>query len=281
MEHRLFAGAVAFVLALWAAGGIGVTPPGEFSRRSSLRAATLAIGAFLTLTVAGSTWLDLPSSDWRGALYTALGLLISLAAAYSAGTAQEESVETQKEIHKFLMEKVNSRSQRTATVISLCENAEQMFRAVTYFPVVGVQDAPDSAPREYLNALEKLLEGGTVEVTLVSVTCAEAREFAIQRNFGQDSLNALEAAEKRLDWLKRRYPGRFRMTTVPGSAITINVCHNHEAALIYFMSAENDKGYGFKSNDSLIRDIAEGSAIRYSSYRERERKSSRHPFKRR
>jgi hypothetical protein len=228
----------------------------------------------LTVLVVISTLLSIPSSpNWRSAIYVILGFLISWVATRSTDLNQVAmQQQTQEEIRKLFMQRVSSRSERTAAVISLCKDAESIFRAVTYFPVVGIQDNPKSAPSEYLNALESILKKEEVEVTLVSVSCAEAREFAIRRNFGQDSLNALEWAEERLRGLTRRYRNHLRIVTVPGSAITMNVCHNHKSALVYFMSPTEDNGKGFKSNDPVVLEVAEGGATRYASYRELERK---------
>jgi hypothetical protein len=234
----------------------------------------LALGVLLTLLVVVSTTFDFPGTEGRAALYAVAGLLVSLGAAYSTELGQDE-------IRNFLMKRVNSRRERTAAVISLCEKAEEEFCAVTYFPVVGIQDDPGSAPGKYLNALEKILEEKMVEVTLVSVSCAEAREFAKERSFRKSSLNALNWVEGRLAELVNRFPERLTWITVPGSAITINVCHNGSTALLYFMSPTDDKGSGFMSNDPKVLAVAEGGVNRYASYRERERKLPLPSFKRR
>ena len=246
-------------------------------RRS--RTVILLGGIFLTLLIAITTQTEFPSSAWRTALYAAVGVGVTLAAAYWTGVVEERREEaeqrmvgSQVEIRDFLMKRVNSRRERTAAVISLCENAVEEFCAVTYFPVVGIQDDPGTAPSEYLSALEKILEEKRAEVTLVSVSCAEAREFAVERNFRKNSLNALDWVEGRLEELVNRFPERLTMITLPGSAITINVCHNGSAALVYFMSPSDDKGSGFMSNDPKVLAVAEGGMTRYASYRERERR---------
>lgn len=241
------------------------------------RTVILLGGILLTLLIAVTTQTGVPPSAWRVALYTAIGVGVTLAAAYWTGAleerrqeAEERMVGSQIEIRDFLMQRVNSRRERTAAVISLCKEANTEFRAVTFFPVVGIQDDPGSAPREYLNTLEERLDD-EVEVTLVSVSCAEARAFGAERNFSAASLKALDWIEERLQGLLRRYPDRLTMITIPGSAITVNVCHNESTTLMYFMSAIDDQGFGFKSDDPLVRTVAKGGAARYASYRERER----------
>jgi hypothetical protein len=248
-----------------------MTPSGDSARERSFRTTTFALGAVLTLLVVVTTVLDIPSSDLRAAGYTAIGFVISLIAAYSTGVTQGRLNDTQEEIRKVLMDRVNSRQERTQAVIEICEQAQEEFRAVTYFPAVGIQDDPDNAPRKYLNALENLLED-EVKVTLVSVTCAEARIFGAEREFSNASLKALDYVEERLESLLRHYSDDLTIITLPGSAMTLNVCHNHETALIYFMSPIDDRGMGFRSSDSLIKQVAKGGATRYASYGERERR---------
>jgi hypothetical protein len=117
-----------------------MTPTGGPARERSFRTTTFALGAVLTLVVAITTVIDLPSSDLRAAGYTAIGFVLSLMAAYSTGVTQEKIQIAQKEIRNILMDKVNSREERTQAVIKICEEAKQEFRAVTYFPAVGIQD---------------------------------------------------------------------------------------------------------------------------------------------
>lgn len=228
------------------------------------------MGLILTGFIALSTHLAIPSStNWRTAIYTVLGLLLTLAAAYSDGKSQRKIQRGQEDIRTFLMERVNSRKERTAAVIELCKNAGTVFRAVTYFPVVGIQDDPDSAPSAYLNALEESLKTN-VKVTLVSASCEEARGYCEQQDFGAASLKAMDWIEGRLNELRLRFPEKLTIITLPGSAITVNVCHNDSTALMYYMSPEDDDGSaGFKSTDPLILAVGKGGADRYISYMER------------
>lgn len=247
-----------------------MTPSGDSAQERSFRTTTFALGAVLTLLVVATTVLDTPSPELRAAGYTAIGFVISLVAAYSTGVTQGRLHDTQEEIRNVLMDRVNSRQERTEAVIEICKEATEEFRAVTYFPAVGIQDDPDNAPRRYLNALETLLKD-EVKVTLVSVTCAEARIFGAEREFSHTSLRALDYVEERLESLLRHYSDDLTIITLPGSAITLNVCHNHKTALVYYMSPIDDRGLGFKSSDDLIKRVAKGGATRYASYGERER----------
>lgn len=216
------------------------------------------LGAVVTAVVVASTLLEKPSdAGQRAGLYAVLGIVATIVVAVS-------SEKIQGEIREFLMERVRSRRARTAAVIDLCEKADHEFCAVTYFPVVGIRDDPHTAPRRYLNALEEKLDE-KVKVTLVSVSCAEAKEYSEDRGFTPESIDALIWVERRLEELVARYPN-LRIITVPGSAITVNVCHNEEAALVYHMSPDNDNGLGFKSADPLVVDVAKGGALRYATY---------------
>jgi hypothetical protein len=218
-----------------------------------------AVGLGLTIAVVVSTLLGVPSSSGaRAAAYAVAGVGCTVFVAFNQERIQEE-------IRRFLMERVNSRRARTRLVIDLCREAEDEFRAVTFFPVVGIQDDPKSSPREYLNALETKLEVDHVEVTLVSMSCAEARDYCLERGFNHGSIKALDWVEPRLEGLIRRFPDLLTVITIPGAAITVNLCHNHQTALIYHIDPEGDKGSGIKSNDRDVVEVAKGGVTRYAT----------------
>lgn len=233
------------------------------------RNALIVVGFALTVCVVVSTWLGIPSSSGaRAAGYAIVGVGCTVFVAINQGKIQEE-------IRRFLMERVNSRSARTRLVIDLCRKAEDEFRAVTFFPVVGIQDDPKSSPREYLNVLEKRLEDDGLEVTLISMSCAEARDYCLDRGFNHGSIKALDWVEIRLKGLIDRFPDLLTVITVPRAAITVNLCHNHEAALIYHIDPEGDRGSGFKSNDRDLVDFAKGGVTRYATSMLRSREDPR------
>jgi hypothetical protein len=234
----------------------------------------ISVGLIVTTVVAISTqWAFPPSNDWRTALYVLLGILVTLVLANTSDVVQGKIQKVQFEIRDFLMERLGSRHERTAALIELCRTAGHEFRAVTYFPVVGIQDDPETAPAEYLRALEETL-AKEVDVTLVSVSCTEARRHCELENFGDASTEALEWVEDRLKGLARRFPNNLELITVPGDAITVNVCHNDSTALMYHVDLKNDKdldqeqnkGFGFKSADARILAVAKGGVTRYRRY---------------
>jgi hypothetical protein len=227
------------------------------SRRAHVAFAAAAL--LITLAVVVSTLRDWPSSDhWRTACYVILGILATLWVAHTAHRVQQE-------IKDFLMERVNSRKQRTDAVVDLCRCAEREFRAVTFFPAVGIRDAPNRVPGVYLHAIEEALSNG-VDVTLVSVSCEEAKNYCEEKEFDNDSIEALSWVEERLNELSARFVDQFTWITVPGEAITVNVCHNESAALMYHMSLKDDDGDGFRSTDARIVAVAKGGFDRYRKY---------------
>ena len=234
----------------------------------------VAVGLIVTAVVAISTqWAFPPSNDWRTALYVLLGILVTLVLANTSDVVQRKIQKVQFEIRDFLMERLGNRHERTAAVIELCRTAGHEFRAVTYFPVVGIQDDPKTAPAEYLRALEETL-AKEVKVTLVSVSCTEARRYCELENFDEASIETLEWVEDRLKGLSSRFPDNLELITVPGDAITVNVCHNDSTALMYHVDlkddkdddSEKDKGFGFKSADARILAVAKGGVTRYRHY---------------
>ncbi len=120
-------------------------------------------------------------------------------------------------------------------------------------------------------AIEDALERG-VEVTLVSISLDEALAYSRENKFDQSCLDALERIELRMRQLDRRFKKLIRIEVV-GKAITVNVCHNESAALIYHMSLGikqreygDDFGAGFKSSDARIVTIAKGGFSRYRQF---------------
>lgn len=224
-----------------------------------VRPLTIAVAVLICLGVIASTEYGVPHSEsWRGAIFVLIGILATL---WVAGTAQM----VQEEIRDFLMERVNSRSQRTVAVIELCNCAVHEFRAVTFLPAVGVRDEPEHGPGEYLHAVEDALSRG-VRVTLVSVSCDEAKAYCEGKDFGDDSCDALGWIGGRLTELSERFEETLDWITVPGEAITVNVCHNESAALMYHMGLECDDGDGFRSTDARILSVAKGGFSRYEEY---------------
>lgn len=237
-------------------------------RRHGSQIIILVVGAGVTAVVALSTQLGLPSDDgWRTALYVLLGVAVTLVVATTTDGVHRKIQGVQWEIRDFLMERVNSRNERTAAVIDLCRKASHEFCAVTFFPAVGIRDDPESAPGEYLHALEEALAKKEIRVTLVSVSCEEAREYCKQNSgFHPASYDALDWIGDRLKGLERRFPERLELIHVPGEAITVNVCHNESTALMYHMSMTNDDGAGFRSTDARIVAVAKGAFSRYMDY---------------
>lgn len=222
-------------------------------------------GAIFTLAVVLTTTRGIPEDpESRAAVYAILGVGMTVIATFLTEKTQGRIARDQSSIKNFLMRQVNSRPARTNAVIELCKEAETEFCAVTYFPVVGIQDDPDFAPLEYLNTLEGKLAKG-VKVVLVSVSCAEARKYCEETKFskGSASIKALARVEGRLTYLRTHFPDDLTVITVPGSAITVNVCHNDSTALLYHMSPV-DEGSGFQSNYPLVLDVAKGGAQRYA-----------------
>ncbi|HEX4465014.1 MAG TPA: hypothetical protein VH042_10280 [Solirubrobacterales bacterium] len=219
----------------------------------------------MTGAVAASTqWAFPPSNSWRTAVYVLIGVIVTLVVADIANFIQEKIHKVQVEIQNFLVEIVNTRQKRAAAVIDLCRTADREFRAVTFFPAVGVQDDPKRVPAQYLQALEEALEGD-VDVTLVSVSCEEAKQYCTERGLKEGSSEALTWIESRLKELDGRFD-TLTWITVPGDQITINVCHNESAALMYHMALASDEGSGFKSTDARIIDVAKGGFERYEEY---------------
>jgi hypothetical protein len=223
------------------------------------RAVIIGVGSVATILIALTTQLAFPpSEDWRTAVYVFLGLLVTVVVADTADIIQ-------RQIRDFLMERVNSRNERTAAVIGLCREAAHEFRAVTYFPVVGLRDEPDFAPAEYLRAIEGALDE-EVDVTLVSISCEEAKRHCEEQGFGTRSVEALDWIAQRLEGLERRFADRFTVITVPPSAITVNICHNESSALMYHVGLDDDDGSGFKSTDARIVAVAKGGFARYQEF---------------
>jgi hypothetical protein len=123
----------------------------------------------------------------------------------------------------------------------------------------------------YLRAIEKALLQ-EVDVTLVSVSCAEALAYCEDNGFSEGSCEALVWIGVRLEELSERFnnkhsKNRLTWITVPGEAITLNVCHNESTALIYHMSlGDEDDGDGFRSTDARIVAVAKGGFSRYRKY---------------
>jgi hypothetical protein len=233
------------------------------------RAIIIGVGSVTAAVAAVSTQFAFPpSTSWRSLLYFLLGVMVTIAIAYMSDVVQDTIHRVQLEIKDFLMEMVNSRHERTAAMIDLCRNAAHEFCAVTYLPVVGIQDDPETAPGEYLRALEEILLK-EASVTLVSVSCREAREYCEARDeFDDSSRDALLWVEERLAGLVRRFPEKFQVITIPGEAITVNVCHNDSTALMYHVGLDGDSGAGFKSTDARIVAVAKGGVERYAKYNE-------------
>lgn len=197
-----------------------------------------------------------PSNGWGAVVYGVVGVLVTLWVAHVAHGIQEE-------IRNFLMGKVNSRHERTDAVIAMCEEADSVFCAATFFPAVGIRDNPETKPSEYLIALEKALERD-VNVSLVSVSFAEARQYCTKKRFPAPSLKALDWIEKRLSELEGRFPDALSRREIAGNLMTTNVCFNDSSALLYHMSlVSDDDGAGFKSSDARILAVAEGGFSRY------------------
>lgn len=219
--------------------------------------ASAALLALLTLTSVP------PDSAWREATFVFLGIAATL-------WVSDIAYRVQWEVRNFLMGRVNSRLERTDAVIELCESANHEFRAATFFPSVGVRDDPERGPTRYLAAIENALERG-VEVTLVSVSLLEALAYSRENKFDQSCLDALDRIELRMKQLDQRFKSMNRIEVV-GKAITVNVCHNESAALIYHMSlgvkakGADDFGAGFKSSDARIVAIAKGGFSRYRQF---------------
>jgi hypothetical protein len=225
----------------------------------------VVVGFLAAAAIAALVLTDFPADgEWRDATYVFLGVVATL---WVADTAHR----VQSEIRNFLMGRVNSRLERTDAVIELCRAANHEFRAATFFPAVGVRDDPERAPTRYMAAIEDALERG-VEVTLVSISLDEALAYSRENKFDQPCLDALERIELRMRQLDRRFKKLMRIEVV-GKAITVNVCHNESAALIYHMSlgvrqkeAGDDFGAGFKSSDARIVAIAKGGFSRYRQF---------------
>jgi hypothetical protein len=183
-----------------------------------------------------------------------------------ANYLQENVQKVQLEIQKFLLEQVNTRQKRAAAVIDICQIADTEFRAVTFFPAVGVQDDPTDVPAKYLLALEAALVRG-VRITLISVSGKEAKAYCRNnpKEFTEASTDSLGWIQARLEELEGRFDNlRWRTTT--GDMIAINVCHNESAALMYHMGLDGDSGSGFRSTDARVLDVAKGVFSRYRRY---------------
>jgi hypothetical protein len=254
-------------------------PEGRVERRRARDYSYLvliALGAGFILAVVLTTVLESPKDpEDRATLYAVLGGIMSVLVAF-LGLQGQKRVETgQTRIQSFFTAQLNSRHDRTNAVIEICEKAKTEFCAVTYFPVVGIQDDPDSAPFEYLNMLERKLNAKK-RVVLVSVSCAEARKYCEEKAVYfprvKDSLKALAKVESRLTDLVKHHTEHLTLITVPGSAITVNVCHNESTALMYHMTPRteaDDNGSGFTSRDPLVVSVAKGGAERYATYSHR------------
>lgn len=228
-------------------------------RGSHLMTVTVAF-AVAGVVAAMTHWQIPPGSSWRNTIFVVIGVLATLWVADIAYTVQ-------REIRDFLMERVNSRPQRTNAVIELCRCATHEFRAVTFLPAVGVRDDPAVAPGVYLRAVEEALAAPrNVKVTLVSVSCADARAYCEEKEFSDASIEALDWIENRLTELRERFPDQLTWITVPGEAITVNVCHNESTALMYHMGLKKDDGDGFRSTDARILAVAKGGFSRYAKY---------------
>lgn len=214
------------------------------------------------LVAAATRWQIPHGADWRDAAFVVIGVLATLWVADIAYTVQ-------REIRDFLMERVNSRPQRTHAVIELCRCATHEFRAVTFLPAVGVRDDPALAPGIYLRTVEEAL-ARNVKVTLVSVSSADARAYCEEKEFSDASIEALGWIENRLTELRERFPERLTWITVPGEAITVNVCHNESTALMYHMGLKKDDGDGFRSTDARILAVAKGGFSRYAKYNQQQ-----------
>lgn len=220
---------------------------------------TLAVAVIVVGLVAGAIHWQIPHDPvWRNAVFVVIGVLATLWVADTAHTVQ-------REIRDFLMERVNSRPQRTDAVIELCRSATHEFRAVTFLPAVGVRDDPTLTPGIYLRTLEEALSR-KVKVTLVSVACSDAKAYCEEKEFSDASIEALSWIENRLTELRERFPDGLTWITVPGEAITVNVCHNESTALMYHMGLKKDDGDGFRSTDARILAVAKGGFGRYAKY---------------
>jgi hypothetical protein len=238
----------------------------ERRRHRHMRAIIIGVGMAVTIVVAISTQLAFPpSNDWRTALYVLLGVIVTLVVADTADVVQQKIQGVQLEIRDFLMERVNSRHERTEAVIELCKSATHEFRAVTLFPVVGIQDDPETAPGDYLRAVEEALQN-EAKVTLVSMSCDEAKQYCESRKLSDQSMRALNWVDERLAGLVNRFPHRLEVITVPGDTITVNVCHNDSTALLYHVGLQDDDGAGFRSTDARVVAVAKGGVARYTRF---------------
>jgi hypothetical protein len=201
-------------------------------------------------------------------VYVLIGVLVTLIVADVANFLQENVHKVQLEIQSFLMERVSTRRKRADVIIDLCKNANGEFRAVTFFPAVGIQDDPTHVPAEYLQSLEAALVKG-VEITLFSVSFDEAKAYCTKHteSFGNVSVDALVWIQARLEELVSRF-GNLTWKTLAGDRITVNVCHNEVDALMYHIGLIDDKGSGFKSTDARILEVAKGVFSRYEAYSE-------------
>jgi hypothetical protein len=242
-----------------------VRKPREHPGRSRL--IIVGVGLLVTAAVAASTQLAWPhSNSWRTAAYVLIGVMVTLIVADVANFIQEKIHKVQVEIQNFLVEIVNTRQKRSDAVIELCRKADREFRAVTFFPAVGVQDNPRRKPGEYLQVIEDALERD-VEVTLVSATCDDVEAYCVEKSedFKDASSKALIWIETRLRELDDRFD-KLKLIRVPGERITVNICHNESAALMYHIALTSDKGSGFRSTDARIVDVAKGGFERYEEF---------------
>lgn len=246
---------------------------GWFSRRrpwehpGRSRLIIIGVGLTVTVVVAASTqWAFPPSNSWRTAVYVLIGVIATLIVADIANFLQEKVHKVQLEIQTFLMEQVNTRQKRAAAAIDICQIADTEFRAVTFFPAIGIQDDPTDVPAKYLLSLEAALVRG-VKITLISVSGEEAKTYC--RNnpeaFADASTESLGWIQARLEELVGRF-NNLEWITITGDRITINVCHNESAALMYYLGLDGDSGSGFRSTDARVVDVAKGVFSRYERY---------------
>jgi hypothetical protein len=239
--------------------------PREHPGRSRL--IIIGVGFAVTVAVAASTqWAFPPSNSWRTAVYVLIGVIVTLIVADVANFLQEKVHKVQLEIQTFLMERVNTRQKRARVIVELCQSADAEFRAVTFFPAVGIQDDPAQVPAEYLQSLEAALVRG-VKVMLISVSCEEAKAYCTENTgtFSGVHTDALVWIKARLEELGSRFDN-LTWETTSGNMITVNVCHNESTALMYHMGLVDDKGSGFKSTDARILEVAKGVLSRYVAH---------------
>lgn len=238
--------------------------------RDSLVSVLVVIIVLAIISVLLNLLTGLPDVEgWDAAALAVIGVLVTLVVARTADSIQREVRKLQQEIQDFLMGKVNSRTQRTSAVIEICEKSDHKFRAATFFPAVGIRDNPDSEPMVYLKALEDALRKG-VHVQLIFAPFDEARKYCKgSDDFSTRCLVALDEVEERLNELQKRadagnLKGTLWKREIPGAQLTLNICYNDSAALIYHMSLDGkDAGAGFKSSDDRVREVAKGGFSRY------------------